>query len=485
MPQLDLYTYLFGEFTVGYSFILLYSLFLLILFKFWALFFQNNDFRFNTYVGFNFFKNLYYNNIFNFFKATLNAINGSNKNKLNIVINIFFLKEYASLLLYLLTAFVISSLLFFIANYLNDKFLYKEKVSSYECGFEPFSDARAQVNIHFYIVGLLFVIFDVEVIYFLPWACNLGSLGAMGYFSILIFNFFLIGGFIYEMNRGVFDWSSAEQILSPEDKLKIVAAAFPEMNVVNENVATNVIDTERNSKKKLEKKNLLVSFENFYRLNKLFIISLLVFFVFVFVYFYILESILLENCVDFNDFFFDRRDSKPKTWVKKRPKVRVLFAKRLTIIAVPHKLRVVMNPRLFYTDKYIIIHKHIHVAGVIKLFIHWIWTPILKPIMKLLIAIFFFFFDLINHDFKIRLFSICAFISLGTRFVLRLFFEDECVIRYSFFSGEELDFFNEYFYGLWYMITIVLLYAWNFPGIKECSILPPDLYVVLEFYPSG
>jgi len=87
---------------------------------------------------------------------------------LGIIVNIFLLKEYASFLIYFLLSFLISCILFVIANYLNERFVYREKVSAYECGFEPFSDARAQINIHFYIIALLFVIFDVEVIYFLP-----------------------------------------------------------------------------------------------------------------------------------------------------------------------------------------------------------------------------------------------------------------------------------------------------------------------------
>jgi len=103
------------------------------------------------------------------------------------------------------TCFLFSFLLFFIAKKINSNRFCLAKVSPYECGFEAFSDARAQLTIHFYLIALLFVLFDVEVIYFLPWATNFYFLGTQGYTAMCVFTFFLILGFYYEWVRGVFD----------------------------------------------------------------------------------------------------------------------------------------------------------------------------------------------------------------------------------------------------------------------------------------
>lgn len=140
------------------------------------------------------------------------------KNKLfltqNLFINAFLMKEYAAFFLFVFICFVFSFILYLVAKNVNKEVFYNEKSAPYECGFEAFSDARGRINVHFYVVALLFVIFDVEVIYFLPWAINLYSLGFCGYAAIFIFNIFLIAGFIYEWSRGVFDWAK------PKKKLK-------------------------------------------------------------------------------------------------------------------------------------------------------------------------------------------------------------------------------------------------------------------------
>jgi NADH-quinone oxidoreductase subunit A len=73
-----------------------------------------------------------------------------------------------------------------------------EKLSAYECGFEPFSAGSGAFDVHFYIVGVLFIIFDLEVIFLYPWAVNLSALGVSGFFSMLTFLFILTLGFIFE-----------------------------------------------------------------------------------------------------------------------------------------------------------------------------------------------------------------------------------------------------------------------------------------------
>lgn len=77
-----------------------------------------------------------------------------------------------------------------------------EKTSAYECGFEPFEDARNRFDVRFYIVAILFIIFDLEVAFLLPWGVTLGLTGFFGYFVALGFLFLLTIGFIYEVVKG-------------------------------------------------------------------------------------------------------------------------------------------------------------------------------------------------------------------------------------------------------------------------------------------
>jgi NADH-quinone oxidoreductase subunit A len=125
----------------------------------------------------------------------------------SLVINSFLLKEYFAILFFVLVCVAISYILYFVAKNVSAASAYNEKSGPYECGFEAFSDARGHVNVQFYVVALLFVIFDVEVIYFLPWAVNLQPLGFCGFLIMSVFNLFLAAGFIYEWSRGVFNWA--------------------------------------------------------------------------------------------------------------------------------------------------------------------------------------------------------------------------------------------------------------------------------------
>ena len=81
-----------------------------------------------------------------------------------------------------------------------------EKLSSYECGFEPFGDARGQFDVRFYLVAILFIIFDLEVAFLFPWAVSLGTIGLFGFWSMMIFLGILTIGFIYEWKKGALDW---------------------------------------------------------------------------------------------------------------------------------------------------------------------------------------------------------------------------------------------------------------------------------------
>ena len=81
-----------------------------------------------------------------------------------------------------------------------------EKVSAYECGFEAFDDARSKFDVRFYLVAILFIIFDLEVAFLVPWAISLGEIGLFGFWSMVVFLGLLTIGFIYEWKKGALEW---------------------------------------------------------------------------------------------------------------------------------------------------------------------------------------------------------------------------------------------------------------------------------------
>ncbi len=81
-----------------------------------------------------------------------------------------------------------------------------EKVSAYECGFEAFDDSRGQFDVRFYLVAILFIIFDLEVAFLFPWAVSLGAIGMFGFWSMMVFLAILTVGFVYEWRKGALEW---------------------------------------------------------------------------------------------------------------------------------------------------------------------------------------------------------------------------------------------------------------------------------------
>ncbi len=81
-----------------------------------------------------------------------------------------------------------------------------EKLSAYECGFEPFGDSRMKFDVRFYLVSILFIIFDLEIAFLFPWAITLGQIGSLGFWSMMIFLGTLTVGFVYEWKKGALDW---------------------------------------------------------------------------------------------------------------------------------------------------------------------------------------------------------------------------------------------------------------------------------------
>ena len=117
-----------------------------------------------------------------------------------------FLKEYFSIILFLFISVGLSAG-FILINYIfSPKKPDPEKLSPYECGFEPFNDSRMQFDVRFYLVAILFIIFDLEIAFLFPWAVSLGNIGILGFSSMMIFLFILTVGFIYEWKKGALDW---------------------------------------------------------------------------------------------------------------------------------------------------------------------------------------------------------------------------------------------------------------------------------------
>ncbi len=116
------------------------------------------------------------------------------------------LTEYFPILVFLGVAFGLASVMIlasFIAAHQKPDV---EKNSPYECGFEPFGDARSKFDVRFYLVSILFIIFDLEVAFLFPWAVTLGKIGVYGFWSMMAFLGVLTVGFIYEWRKGALDW---------------------------------------------------------------------------------------------------------------------------------------------------------------------------------------------------------------------------------------------------------------------------------------
>ncbi len=114
--------------------------------------------------------------------------------------------DYLPLVIFVaLSALIAGALLIvpFIVAYKNPD---PEKLSAYECGFNPFDDARMKFDVRFYLVSLLFIIFDLEVAFLFPWALTFHDIGAFGFWSMILFLAVLTIGFVYEWNKGALEW---------------------------------------------------------------------------------------------------------------------------------------------------------------------------------------------------------------------------------------------------------------------------------------
>jgi len=116
------------------------------------------------------------------------------------------LLEYLPILIFLAIAIAISAVMVGASAFIVRQHPDVEKNSAYECGFEPFDDARRKFDVRFYLVAILFIIFDLEVAFLFPWSISLGKIGLYGFWSMMIFLGILTIGFIYEWRKGALEW---------------------------------------------------------------------------------------------------------------------------------------------------------------------------------------------------------------------------------------------------------------------------------------
>ena len=116
------------------------------------------------------------------------------------------LLEYLPILIFFVIAIVLSGVFVTLPMLVARQKPDAEKLSAYECGFDAFGDARKQFDVRFYLVAILFIIFDLEVAFLFPWAVALGDIGIFGFTSMMIFLGVLTIGFIYEWKKGALEW---------------------------------------------------------------------------------------------------------------------------------------------------------------------------------------------------------------------------------------------------------------------------------------
>lgn len=116
------------------------------------------------------------------------------------------LTQYLPILIFIAIAFALGVALFIGGRMLGANKPDREKNSPYECGFPPFEDARLPFNVKFYLVAILFIIFDLETAFLFPWAVHFRALGWFGLASMGVFLGLLVIGFIYEWKKGALEW---------------------------------------------------------------------------------------------------------------------------------------------------------------------------------------------------------------------------------------------------------------------------------------
>ncbi len=116
------------------------------------------------------------------------------------------LESYFPILLFIIVGFAVAAILPILGRILGPNRPDSEKLSPYECGFEAFEDARMKFDVRYYLVAILFILFDLEIAFLFPWAIALGDIGLFGFWAMMIFLGILVVGFAYEWKKGALDW---------------------------------------------------------------------------------------------------------------------------------------------------------------------------------------------------------------------------------------------------------------------------------------
>ena len=116
------------------------------------------------------------------------------------------LAEYLPILIFLAVAGALGVLLLTLGFLLSPRRPDPEKLSAYECGFEAFEDSRMKFDVRYYLVAILFIVFDLEIAFLFPWAVSLASIGIVGLTAMGVFLLILVIGFVYEWKKGALEW---------------------------------------------------------------------------------------------------------------------------------------------------------------------------------------------------------------------------------------------------------------------------------------
>ena len=116
------------------------------------------------------------------------------------------LAEYFPILLFILIGLAVGVAPMVLGKLLGPSRPDPEKLSPYECGFEAFEDARMKFDVRYYLVAILFILFDLEIAFLFPWAVALREIGPAGFWAMMLFLAILVVGFAYEWKKGALDW---------------------------------------------------------------------------------------------------------------------------------------------------------------------------------------------------------------------------------------------------------------------------------------
>nr|AZP79227.1 NADH dehydrogenase subunit 3 [Nitzschia palea] len=142
--------------------------------------------------------NFFIKNFFNF---------NSYLEQFNLLNSSFIREEYLGIFVYLCFAIILSLIIVILSYFLVTQSPETEKLSTYECGFEAYGDTRSQFNVRFYIIAILFILFDIEIIFLAPWCVSISQLNLLGFWSMIEFLVELGVGFIYAWCVGAIEWN--------------------------------------------------------------------------------------------------------------------------------------------------------------------------------------------------------------------------------------------------------------------------------------